>query len=415
MKSNLINAISVDLDNPEIIQDIVNNNIEDVFFTSKNLIENLLTMELGFKNKNIAIVKILKFLRYIDYEINKTNESLIQISKHVLVKHFNSNEYTQYLKLLSKLEIMTKVPYEDGEWAKIGERPSQFRIHSVYIFNSEFCIVTIRKKNKKSLNDTANVHKKFKNAILNTEIDYDNAFKAEIKHFKDNGLSAQKLRIRLSSLFRTVGERYISYGEKVDRISHSFSNMSRVSREYLYVNGMKYNDIDIVNCQPLLLAYVLKSKNMKYDEQYIQDCENGVFYEHFVGITDKFLVGNKKKSFHKISTLDRENAKIQVYRSILFKFKDTNPVNLKFKELYPKTHESLSSIPKTISMASILQNAEAEIFNSIIPKYSEYFFTLYDAIYFTSKMDIEAIKEELEQKFNKLGIKVKFKENIRKF
>jgi len=49
------------------------------------------------------------------------------------------------------------------------------------------------------------------------------------------------------------------------------------------------------------------------------------------------------------------------------------------------------------------------LIHSIIPKKSKYYFTLHDAIYFTSIEDRKQLKEEMIMKFKEIGVKVKIK------
>lgn len=75
-------------------------------------------------------------------------------------------------------------------------------------------------------------------------------------------------------------------------------------------------------------------------------------------------------------------------------------------QLYPLTYNSIEILHaggKT--MASILQNLEASIFNNIAPKKSKYYFTLFDTIYFTDDVDRGDLIRQIEDKFASYGIK----------
>lgn len=61
------------------------------------------------------------------------------------------------------------------------------------------------------------------------------------------------------------------------------------------------------------------------------------------------------------------------------------------------------------TMASILQNLEAEIFNSLTPKYSQAYFTLYDAIYFSSAKDISFLSQAIQDAFMAKNLRVDIK------
>lgn len=75
--------------------------------------------------------------------------------------------------------------------------------------------------------------------------------------------------------------------------------------------------------------------------------------------------------------------------------------------MYPLVWQYLFEISKSeISLASRLQNLESELFNSIIPKGSKYFFTLFDAIYFDLFDDVDLIVFKIKEFFTSIGVNV---------
>lgn len=253
-----------------------------IYITDINLISKLLSMDLPIDNKKIALRNIFDFLSYIDNLIYEYGETLIPISSNVLISFFNRDRYIDYIKLLDELNIMTRVPYQDGKyykapikkesdkWLKLKKNSglcSQFRIHNQYLNKEELAIVILeddRSKDKFN-NEIENLDPRYIKTIKHLEIDINKAIKAEIEYFNEKCLTISNLRKRISRIFYTKRKRFIKKGKKVDRIYHSFTNVSRVSRKYLNIN-MK--DIDIVNCQPLLLVAYLNSINLSYDLNY---------------------------------------------------------------------------------------------------------------------------------------------------
>ena len=78
--------------------------------------------------------------------------------------------------------------------------------------------------------------------------------------------------------------------------------------------------------------------------------------------------------------------------------------------MYPKAWKSLNAISKTdTSLASRLQNLEAELFNNLKPKYSKYYYTLFDAIYYSNIADKKQLTKEIKDFFGGLNIKVRIK------
>lgn len=389
----------IPLNDMQLLTEIAIENNSDVFITSIDLLHNLISRDtFPIKNKRIAIKNILEFLRHAD-KMKTDNNSIISFHTNTLIEFFNRNSYKDYLKLLQELNVMTRVPDDNGVFYTPNKSSSKYRFHNEYC-NAELAIFIQYSEKEPIFYQEVKIHKKFSSALVKTEIDFGSAILAEIENCKDN----DKLRKRISAIFDIHNKRYVKKGEKVDRIYHSFSNLSRISREHLYVGYKTYNSIDIVNCQPVLLCYFLKKNDQPIDDNYIQDCESGCLYENFVNMTDTFTYFKNGINIREEKTLDRENAKIELYRSIYFRFRESNPVNQKFKELYPLTWQSLKEYSETTTMACILQNIEAEIFNDLVPRRSKYFFTLFDAIYFTSPEDREDLKAQIESKFNLLSL-----------
>lgn len=345
------------------------------------------------KNKRIAIRNILNFLTYIDIQIKKNESSLLQINSRTLMNYLGKNTYYSYIEILSDFNILTNVPYESGEfYIKPTKDKSglakQYRIHNEYLNNEDLCIVYIKdNKSIRFTNELSNLDKRYVKTIEDLDINFQTAIIDEIKHARKENLTSRRLKIRLSRLFYTRQKRYIKKGKSVDRIYHSFTNISRVSRKHF---NIKFYDIDIVNCQPLLLVAYLKENGFKLDEQYQEDCENGCFYERFYDIE-----------------CGRDCVKRKLYKSIFFSFNEKMKVNSKFKELYPITWNSLKEISLTKeTLASRLQNLEAELFNNLIPNKSKYYFTLFDAIYFDGIQDISQLNNNILNFFSNKGVKV---------
>lgn len=358
------------------------------YITNLDLVSQLLITEMPIQNKRIAFKNILSFLTYIDTQIKIKDNSLFTIHSNTLIEYFGRDTYKQYMNILKELRVISDVPYNEGHFYEVGSLSKQYRVHNNYIENNNLCIVILandRAKDKFVCN--IDIDHRFKSTIMNLDIDMRNAVVAEIDHCRENELSSNNLRIRLSRLFYTRMKRYIKRGTNVDRIYHSFTNVSKVSRRHLTT---KMYNIDIVNSQPLMLVSYLHSNELKYDEKYKLDCQNGTFYDNFIS-----------------KDLTRDDVKVKLYKSIFFSFNENMVVNKIFKEIYPATWETLKEISESnISLASRLQNLESELFNNLIPKKSKQYFTLFDAIYFDSVNDIVTLNNNILDFFKGIGIQV---------
>jgi hypothetical protein len=331
------------------------------------------------KNNTIAIRNILGFLQYVDLLINE--KSLVSIPSKVLRHLFSGDTYRRYLDILDELEIITRVPYSDGSFYKVDATNCQYRIHNKYLLDVPSIIMLPRKQPVKLIKDRK-YPKKFENTIRYAECDFQAAITDEYDNYILSGMPVSKFRYRLSRLLALNNERSIKKGRKVDRIYHSFSNLSRISRKHLHIKGMKFHEIDIRNCQPLLLSYLLKVLNMRCDGNYVDDCKAGCLYERF--IKDK---------------RDRDIVKPELYSAIYFDFKPHRKIAQEFKQLYPMTYNSLQQLSADReTLASKLQNLEASIFNKLVPERSDFYFTLFDAIYFTDELDRESLERQISDR-----------------
>jgi hypothetical protein len=381
-------------------------------------------------NRRIAIKQILNFLKHIEILLNISTSDIIEIPQKDIINIFAKNTYVDFLKLLNELNIVKSVPYEDGTYYNCSHRGGILKVKRYKLTdeykNDELCIVIMDDKSDIKYEFDGKYDKKFIKTIKNTEIDIKNAIIDEIKYKK----SHNSLRTRLSVLFTLYDKRYIKKGFKVDRVFHSLTNISKVSRKYLSVDGLRFNNIDIVNCQPLLLCYYLIKNDLNIDESYINDCEVGSLY-------DKFIIGGKKyidieyiiRGGKIVATKNniievgfnlskeeyddiRSKIKVLLYKSIFFDFKPKTDISIAFKEIYPIVFSVLENMETTeLKMACRLQNIEAEIFNNLKPNKSKYYFTLFDAIYFTSNEDTGSLMIEIINKFSKMNLVPKLKYN----
>lgn len=358
------------------------------FVSNLDLIPKLLVLDMPIDNKRLAIKNILSFLTYIDNEIKMKDVTVIPISSDILISFFGRDTYKEYMLLLKTLEVISDVPYVDGTFYTKGKLHKQYRVHNSYLNNKDLCIVMLENDRAKSVfTCTEKIDKRFIKTIKELDINMKDAIIAEINHCKEEGLTSNNLRIRLSRLFYTRMKRFIKKGSNVDRIYHSFSNVSKVSRKHLTI---KMYNIDIRNSQPLILVSYLKKNKQKFDTNYQLDCETGNFYNKFI-----------------TTELDKDDVKKSLYKNIFFGFNKQSLINKKFKQLYPLTWSSLEIIHKSdISLAQRLQNLESQLFNNLIPNKSKHYFTLFDAIYFDNINDIVMLNNIITNFFRELEIKV---------
>ena len=194
----------------------------------------------------------------------------------------------------------------------------------------------------------------------------------------------------------------IKKGNKVDRVFHTFSNISKISRKHL---NIPMNNVDLSNSQPLLLVSYLKENGYGVDLNYQIDCEEGTFYGNFYDVD--------ANDYDVDSEVWKNNVKVGLFKSIYFNFNEKSLYNKRFLELYPYTYTSIKFMnDRDEKLACLLQNKEAELFNNLKLNHSNYFFTIFDAIYFDDKRDLLSILEQINNFFKKNGIKARTKQEL---
>ena len=359
------------------------------FLVNTEFIKRLLIIDMPIANRRLAIKNILNFLTWLHNDYNSKDTFIYPIPIKKLIEFFKRDTYKKYMQILKDEHVLSDIPYEDGTFYLEGKYYKQYRFFNSYIDDTDLSIVILADdRAKDNFTCTINIDQRYVKTIKEMQINMRNALEAEINYCRENNLDTHNLRIRISRLFYTKMKRFIKKGKTVDRIYHSFSNVSKVSRKHI---NIKMHNIDIKNCQPLMLVSYLTKNSLPFDITYRENCEDGLFYESFV--TDK---------------MSREEVKVALYKNIFFGFYIESNINKKFKELYPLTWQSLNNIRlSNISLAMRLQNMESTLFNNLIPVKSKYFFTLFDAIYFDNIEDASLLYKNINTFFSNLGIKFK--------
>ena len=375
---------------PKVITDIKNN--RNIYACGIDTVNKLISAEMPIQNRNIAIRNILSFLRYIDNRLKTQTKTCLDISSATLIAYFSRDHYKKYLSLLKELKVISDVPYKDGSFYTVKEKFKLYQVFARYL-KQDICLVIFNKdKGEIEYKIEGSYNSKFVKTIKKVNIDISAAIEDEIKN-RDN-TKVNSLRCRLNRIFSLYDRRFIRKGRKVDRVYTSLSNLSKISRKHLTIAGLQFYNMDIKNCQPLLLCYLLIRENMPIDQEYINVCQQGIFYDGFYEQSGNVAINEQR----------RRDTKVSLYKSIFFGFKRTK-TNLRFKELYPLTYSSLEILAQgQDKLAGLLQNIEASIFNYLVPVKSKYYYTLFDAIYFTSVEDKADLFLRIHESFRVYGL-----------
>lgn len=172
------------------------------------------------------------------------------------------------------------------------------------------------------------------------------------------------------------------------RFYSSITNLPSVSTKFLKLYDKDVFELDVANCQPLLLAGLLKNS------EYQKDVENGVFYKR---MADKIEWRDKK-------------FKILSYKYIFFSNKPLKKGKIynALNNCYPKLMEQINNLIKDKNLALVLQKMESSIFIEKIGKLSYNKITRHDSVLVT-KEDCKLFKKLIEDEFQKIGLKVSIK------
>lgn len=376
-------------------------NTKSIYCVDLDLISLLISFDNYPQKKYLSLEKILKFLQW--FESNMDDDNTLNLSWRFL-KSFIDKNYKRYMDILSNNKIIIPIKNESGKYYQNGIESKRYKLLNKWTQNNELCLVyfdydsqNMKIKIDDNIKDLNVDKRQIYTITTKLKVKYSDALKEEIINWQEKGFKTSRLRKRLSKLFSTKDFRFIKKGFKVDRIYHSFSNISKISRKHL---NIPMNYIDLKNSQPLILVSYLVENNLPIDLTYKTDCENGSIYLNFYNVLQSDFSTDEDEL--------RTNVKVSIYKNIFFSFNEKSSYNKKFKELYPKTWESLKNINDSgISLASILQNKESSLFNYLNPKRSKYFFTLFDAIYYSDKNDTMELVNNINEFFNKLNIQVR--------
>ena len=284
---------------------------------------------------------------------------------------------------------------------------------------NEYCLVIIDDDNSIKKDVYVDLDDNYRNALLNSTIDLEKAIFDEYNNMKSVELFVKRLNL----IFNFLKRRYIKKGDKVNRWYNSFSSLTSISRKYIKYNNQYFYEIDLSNAQPTLLCiYLIKLYGEQFDERFIYDTSNGLFYNSIMdkanelGIEGERTWDSELKTITYKSFTNRDDVKTLTYQNIFFGLNENTEVFKIFKRLYPNTWRllnlELNSGDETLSTK--LQNMEAGIFLNIKPDCP--YFTVHDAIYITDKSKKDYVINKIKELVGSdlFSVKCNFEEQDKK-
>jgi len=441
MNNYSIQSVSVQLDNTTFLANEIAKRIpSNIFENGKLYIIPTIAYEVLKKeikkeeNNNFTFVnaylEIIKTL----YKFDKR-----ELNSNIL-KSIAPNGYKSYLELIRQIIFKSEYPTFNGE-AKDKSTIHTMRSYADLTFISlseQNLDVRVLDFDYDGLKDTPLNNDNFINTLMNAKIDATSAINAEYNYVFDvlkNDKDKYKIFMhRVNAILAFLQVRRAKKANKVDRVYSSFTNLSKIARQYLTMNKKHFTEIDIKNCQPLLLVILAIENNLELDSNYILDVRNGNFYERLMKEAKMFgfesetiyegikSVGenidghyyNNTKKITLTKTLlfaNRDDVKVLCYNDIFFtnNRKETRLVKC-FKSLYPKTYKVIEILTENNSLALQMQNLEADIVLNILP--NSPYYTVHDAIYVSRSSEINNVKKmitnEIYNRTNGLIKNIKF-------
>ena len=245
---------------------------------------------------------------------------------------FNSNK--KYVEIIEKLRSNNFIiAIKKGYYNKLNPSESTCAIYTLDTFKS-FTFISLAEDNIENqmkvevegLLETPLNNKNFINTLMNTTILATEAIYAEYKYCIESGKDYKKFLSRVNTILSFTRSRSAGKGENVNRVYSSFTSLSRISRKFLVYDGNPFFEVDIKNCQPLLLICILSEMEFEIDENYIEDVTTGKFYEALMQQAIKLNVVKQVKytkddSGNQIEAklfANRDDVKVLVYSDILF-------------------------------------------------------------------------------------------------
>ena len=204
---------------------------------------------------------------------------------------------------------------------------------------------------------------------------------------------------------------------KDSRVYSNITNLKRIYRPFLRLDGKELLGFDISNSQPLLATIIFKQYSLdiygkiKADVlEYQQACERGDFYNYFMPFSH-YKIENED---------DKSRFKGDFFGSVFYTMETdkVHPLKTAFKEKYPTCYEALF-MKKGGKFSHSYKNFPAEMTkletqiiwetNMELIKAGYDAINIFDSLYATSKEGLELAKSKVIEKFSKFNITPKLK------
>jgi hypothetical protein len=167
------------------------------------------------------------------------------------------------------------------------------------------------------------------------------------------------------------------------RFYNSSTNLSYTSLPFIKLKRRGVKEVDVANCQPLILSKLINN------DIYKKDCEMGIFYDKIA----------------KELNIERNEAKVLSYKYIFFSSKQLKSGKIYdcMKKLYGDVIEQINELRIKIDIAKEMQKIESDIFVNKIGSLDFKMMLRHDAVYVYEE-DYDIVKSYVIKEFNKIGL-----------
>jgi hypothetical protein len=361
----------------------------------------------------LRLTKCLVSLWIYIYETQRNDEDITTLKGYTNIKKDKLDRFSiildglsiRYTELIEFLETHNLL--QKNQRYSVGAFPKSYRILTDFLelnfieFEIDFNKIFENLKDKKYWIKKYPAYKKQINETYEVKINLTEYIKwitdnigTELKPIINNGILERRfltkeraydyindaIKINLGNIWFKVSDE--------GRFYNSTTNLSYTAIPHITLKRRKVKEIDVVNCQPLLLCGLIKNKIYK------KDVEDGIFYEKMANELGK----------------TRNEFKILSYKYIFFSNKElkSGAIYDALNKLYPNFIKELNELRKEISISRELQKIESSIFVDKISNYDYKMILRHDAV-FVYEEDYEIVKALVKGEFKKLGLNVSIK------
>lgn len=364
------------------------------------------------QKQRINLNKILISIWYFIYNTQRNDESIDNLNGFTNI-HYNSLEKfnikignirlkcNNLLDLLNNKVIDINNKYSQGRFS-YGYRIKTNFINDKYTeieLDFEKIFVNIKNKSywlekypdfKKQINDTYEIKIELSDYInwLNNNIGI------ELKPIIKNGIPEKRFLTK-ETIYDYINDalkvNYSNLWFKVSnegRFYNTTTNLSYTSLPFIKLKRRYLKEIDVINCQPLLLCKLISNRLYK------KDVEDGVFYEKMSSELD----------------ISRNEFKVLSYKYIFFSKKPlkSGKIYNALEKLYPGFIYEMNELRSKIEVSKEMQKIESDIFVNKIGRLDFKMMLRHDAV-FVYEEDYDIVKNYVIQEFKNIGLNAKIK------